>query len=793
MLKNHLILTWRSILRHKAYSSVMVAGLAIGMAGCLLIAFWVQDERRFDTFHEKGARVYRVVSDWTKYDWDGMPGTPSPLAEAVQKQLPAVERAARMAWHERTVFRYKDKVSYESRGIIVDPSFFEIFTFPLLRGEGAEALSGPDDILVTETLAGKYFGGEDPVGKTIEVEGRPWVVRGVLKAIPRASSLQFDYAHSFQFVDRLSGLARGWGAFNFGTFLLLKEGANPDLEGPKITEIAKLHQCPQVLTGVLFRLQGLGRIHLTPQAGAGPGLVLGDASTVVLFSAVAAFVLVIACINFINLATARLGLRAKEVGLRKTVGAGRFSIIRRFLGESFLLVGAATVLALALVVLLIPAFNRLSGKSLTLDLLQPGTLAVLAAVVGLTGIGAGLYPALAYSSIRPVAALKRELDRGRKGGWIRKILVVFQFALSLTLLISTVVVARQFRFMRTADAGFVKEDVVQIPVKENVGKSYEAFKSRILQDPSVLAVSGQAYSFAETTWRSSGNFDWEGRDPANNLDMVYTGIDFDYFETMKMRLLQGRTFSRDHASDSRNAVVLNETAVRKMGIVDPVGKRFSASKDQVATIIGVVADARFRTFHHEVDPCVFFIADIGAHTSTGLVTARIDGLKTSTALDHLRRAWTEFNPATPFEYRFLVDTYAHLYLAERRMAAVFRVFSGLAVFTAVLGLLGLAAFLAERRMREIGIRKVLGASAPGIVITLSGDMTKNVLAANLLAWPAGYLAAGALLKGFAYRVDLNIWNFALPALTVFVLAWVSVGLLAFRAAMADPVKALRYE
>jgi putative ABC transport system permease protein len=347
--------------------------------------------------------------------------------------------------------------------------------------------------------------------------------------------------------------------------------------------------------------------------------------------------------------------------------------------------------------------------------------------------------------------------------------------------------------MKTADAGFVKEDVIQIPVKENVGKSYEAFKSRLLQSPSILAVSGQSYSFAETTWRSSGNFDWEGRDPANNLDMVYTGIDFDYFETMKMRLLQGRTFSRDQASDLRNAVVLNETAIRKMRIADPVGKRFSASKDRVATIIGVVADARFRTFHHEVDPCVFYLDDIGAYTSTGLVTARIDGSKPSTALDHMRSAWTEFNPATPFEYRFLVDTYAHLYLAERRMAAVFRVFSGLAVFTAVLGLLGLAAFLAERRTREIGIRKVLGASAPGIVATLSGDMTKNVLAANLLAWPAGYFAAGALLKGFAYRVDLNIWNFALPALTVFVLAWVSVGLLALRAAMADPVKALRYE
>ena len=793
MFKNGLITAWRNIRKHKAYSAVLVAGLAIGMAGCLLIAFWVRDEMSYDKFHDNGERVFSIVSDWAKNNWDGMPGTPSPLAEAVRKQLPEVEQAARFSWQDRRVFRYRDKAFFENRGIIVDPSFFRIFSFPLVRGNWATAFGGPEDVVVTETMAAKYFGDEDPVGKTIDVEGRPWVVRGVMKDIPRHSTLQFDYANSFQFIGALSGYSQGWGAFNFGTFLLLKDGADPGAVGPKITDIGLKNESPQVKGGVRFRLRGLSKIHLIPITGAPAIMDLGDASIVLLFSVIAVFVLAIACINFINLSTARLGLRAKEVGLRKTLGAGRAAIVRRFFGESFFLVAAAAVLAVVLVALLIPAFNRLSGKSLSLDLLRPGALAVLAAVVGLTGIAAGLYPALVFSTIQPVRALKSGIDSGRRGAAFRKILVIFQFALSLTLLISTVIAVRQFRFMRTADPGFIRDNIVQIPVKENAGKSFEAIKARLGRNPAVLAVSGQSYSFAETTWRSSGNFDWEGRDPDNKIDMIYAGVDYGYFETMGMKILDGRPFSKDHASDSRDAFILNETAIRKMGIRDPVGKRFAVSKNRQGIIIGVVRDARFRTFHHDAEPYVFYVADMADHSGTGLLTVRIDGSKSAEALAHLRRVWEEFNSVTPFEYRFLEDTYAGLYRAERRMSSVFRVFAGLAMFIAVLGLLGLAAFMTERRTREIGIRKVLGASSPGIVVSMSGQLTRGVLAANIFAWPAAYFATNKLLQAYAYRIGLNAWSFAIPALAVIVLAWLAVGLLSLRAANIDPVKALRYE
>ena len=793
MFKNGLLTAWRNIRKHKVFSAINVVGLAIGMAGCLIIAFWVQDERGYDRFHQNIDHIFRVVSDWKTYNWDGMPGTPSPLAEAARGSLPEVERAARISWHERRVFRYKDKAFFENRGIIVDPSFFEIFSFPLVRGSWATAFGGPEDIVVTESMAAKYFGSEDPVGKSIDVEGRPWVIRGVLKNIPRRSTLQFDYANSFQFIGSLSGFATGWGAFNFGTFLLLKDGADAQAAARKITDIGMKAQSPHVKMGVQFRLQNMSRIHLIPAVDAPAVMAVGDAKIVFLFSLIAVFVLAVACINFINLSTARMSLRAKEVGLRKTLGAGRAAVIRRFFGESFVLVGAAAVLAMILVVLLIPAFNQLSGKSLRLDFGRPAVPATLAAVVFLTAIAAGLYPALVLSAFQPAKVLKGEVHSGRKGAALRKILVVFQFSLSIVLLISTFVIIRQFRFMRNAEAGFVKNGIIQIPIKENIGKSYEAAKARLLQNPAVLAVSGQSYSFAETTWRSKGNFDWEGRDPNNQLDMVYTGVDYGYFETMGMTILEGRAFSKDHPSDAREAYILNEKAVRDMGIKNPVGKRFAMSKERSGTIVGVVKDARLRSYHHEVDPRVFYVSNLSANSSTALFMIKIDESRSSQALTHIKRVWSEFNSITPFEYRFLDETYEMLYGAERRMAGVFRIFAGLAMFIAVLGLLGLAAFTAERRTREIGIRKVLGASSPGIVVSMAGQLTKGVLAANLIAWPAAYFAANKLLQGYAYRIGLNIGLFILPSLAVFCLAGLAVGLLSLRSANADPVKALRYE
>ncbi|MDH4271088.1 MAG: ABC transporter permease, partial [Candidatus Aminicenantes bacterium] len=514
---------------------------------------------------------------------------------------------------------------------------------------------------------------------------------------------------------------------------------------------------------------------------------------VYLFSVIAIFVLLIACTNFMNLSTARSGLRAKEVGLKKTVGAMRGEIIRQFFGESFLLVSVSALIALGLVYLLIPAFNSLSGKSLSLNLLRPEYLAGLAATILVTGLTAGFYPALVLSAFRPGKVLKGDFHSGRKGAAFRKILVVLQFSLSIMLLVSTVVIVRQFRYMRNAKLGFDKDNVVQVPVKENIGKDYETLKARLLQNPAVLAVTGQGYSFAETTNRSSGNFDWEGRNPGQGIDMIYCGVEYGFFEAMNMTILEGRAFSKDRSTDAREAFILNEQAVRKMGVKDPVGKWFSVSRNWKGTIIGVAKDVQFRSFHHKVEPCVFYITDLADATDMGLVLVKIDGNRTREALAHIRRVWSEFNAVSPFEFRFLDETYDRLYRDERRMSRVFTVFAGLAVFIACLGLFGLASFMAERRTKEIGIRKVLGASAGGVVVMISGQLTRWVLAANIIAWPVAYFAMNKLLQVYAYRASLSWPLFALPSLAAFILACLTVGFQCLRTARTNPADALRYE
>jgi putative ABC transport system permease protein len=793
MFKSYVKTAWRSIVKHKAYSAINVAGLAIGIACCLLILFWVQDELSYDRFHANAGRIYRVVSDWAKHDWNGMEGTPAPLAPAIQSELPEIEKAARLGTQNRMVFRCGDTAFYEDRGIIVDPSFFEIFSFPLIRGRWETAFTGPADMVITQALAEKYFGTEDPVGKTIEVDGRPRLVRGVLRDIPRNSTLQFDFAGSFAFLGQMSNFSSHWGAFNFSTFVLLRTEADPAAAGPKITGVGLSNKSPQVEAGARFRLQPLAGVHLDARPYQIAAVDLGDLKSVYLFSVIAVFVLLVACINFMNLATARSGLRAREVGMRKTVGASRGEVVRQFFGESFLLVGIAAVLAVALAALVLPAFNRLSGKAMTLDLLRPECAAGFAIVILVTGLAAGLYPAVFYSGLAPVQVLKGTFAPGRKGAAFRKALVVFQFSLSVLLLVVTVVLTRQFWGMRRADLGFDRQNIVQIPVKENIGKQYAAVKARLAAHSSVLAVTAQRYAFAETTWRSSGNFDWEGRAPDQTIDLIYAGVDYGYFEALGIPILEGRAFSKDQASDAGAAFILNEAAVRQMGLKDPVGKRFSVSKEQKGSIVGVAKNTQFLSFRFKEEPRLFYISGLADADDTGVVLVKVDGARVPEALAHIRRVWEEFNPISPFEFRFLDDVYAGLYRRESRTNRVFNGFAGLAVFIACLGLLGLASFTAERRTKEIGIRKVLGASSRGVATLIAGQLTKWVLAANLIAWPAAYLALNNLLRVYTYRTSLNVLVFALPSLAVFALAWLTVAALALKTTRADPVKSLRFE
>lgn len=789
MLQNYLKTAWRNIIRFKGYSFINVLGLALGMACCLMISFWVQDELGFDRFHRNGRHIFRVVSDWAKNDWKGIEGTPPPLGPAVKAQLPAVKQAARLYPAGRKVFRYREKSFYEDRGIIVDPQFFAIFSFPFRKGSWQTAFSGPDAIVITATMAARYFGDEDPLGKTILVEGQPRVVRGVLQPVPRQSTLQFDYA-----LPTGPGQSNpGWGAFIASTCLLLEDGADVSAAGQLITRIASRNGCPQVQDGASFRLQPLAEIHLDGRAYQQAVVNLGDSRYVYLFSVIAVLVLLVACINFMNLSLARARLRAREVGLRRVAGAGRGALAGQFFCESQVLVLVAAVIAMLLVWLLIPAFNQLSGKSLSLSLFRFEYLASLTAVILVTGFLAGAYPALILSGFRPAKALKGDIQSAGKDGAFRKILVVVQFSLSIVLLISAVAVISQFRFMRNTKPGYNKDNVVLLPVKEIAGKSYTAMKERWLLNPAVLAVTVQEYPFAETGYRSSGNWDWEGRLPGQELDMVYRGVEYGFFEAMDIALAAGRSFAKEYPGDCRGAVILNETAVRAMKIKDPAGRWFSLSKDDRRTIIGIARDVRYQTFHFKVEPEVYYLANPATEMSMGVIMIRIDGKNSPAALGHIQRVWEEFNTVSPFEYRFLDETYGRLYRDDLRMSWVFAIFSGLTVFIACLGLLGLALFMTGRRKREIGVRKVLGATTPGIVIMITRQLTKWVLAANLVAWPASYYALNKLFQGYVYRISPGWEIYLLPSLAVFLLVTGTVALQSLGTARTNPAGVLRNE
>ena len=799
MFRNHLLATLRNIRRQKLYSLINVLGLTLGAACAVLIMLWVQDERSFDRFHRNFREIYRVVADWPRNGWKGVNATPLPLGPLVKAAVPEVAEAVRVTGHSRLVFRYRDKMFYESRGIIVDPAFFEVFSFPFVKGDPKAAFGGPGDVVMTESLARKYFGDEDPLGKTLEVEGRPVVVTGVVSDAPPPSTLRFDFASSFAFVAELTQKSTHWGSFNFDTFLLLKKGADARRTGPKVTDVAGANNCPQVKAGASFRLQPLSELHLDARTYTRDTEILGDRRLVNLFSIVAAAVLLIACVNFMNLSTARSAARAREVGIRKAVGAGRSRLARQFLGESFLLTALAFGSAFGLSLLVMPAFNRLAGKSVGLDLADGRQLAGLAVAFLLTGLVSGSYPAVVLSGLRPVSSLRGQgapgTGAGRRGGGasFRRVLVVLQFVLSIALMIGTMAAHAQLRFIRRADLGFETRRIIQIPLKGSLARQYPVFKKELLSLPSVASVSAENYPFSSFTQRSAGNFDWEGREGRADLDMVYAGVDEDFFGTLGLEFVAGRPFSPDRPNDRSGAVILNEQAVAAMGIGQPVGKWFSAEKDERRTIVGVVRNAHFQSFHHPIEPRLFYLADFARAGDMGLALVKLKGNDVPAALASVRGVWARLNPGAPFEFSFLDQTYRDLYRKERTAVRVFNVFAGLAVLISCLGLFGLAAHTAERRTKEIGVRKVLGAGEAGLVLLLSKEFGRWVLLANVLAWPAGYVASQKLLGSFAYRTGVGLGVYLAAGLAALLVAGLTVCGQALRAARANPIESLRYE
>jgi putative ABC transport system permease protein len=782
MFKSHLKISWRVLRKNWTSSLLNIAGLAVGLAVAILIFFWVQDELAFDRFHANAGNLHRVYTDIAYSDGRTNVHALSyfPLARALKDDCPEVLEAVRIMEAQGVVISREDKAFSDDTIVLADPSFFSVFSFPLVKGDPETVLANPIGAVLTETSARKYFGDEDPVGKTLTVDGQIDVlVTGVARDVPDNSSIRFDMAVPFHFA--WGGPQRDepqhWGGNPLNTYVLLRPGSSlPGLEAKVTAAVTSRMNVPEGMT-VRMGLQPITRVHLHALDGGGPILV------VAVFAAVALLVLAVACFNFVNLTTARATTRTSEVGLRKVVGAGKADLVRQFFGESILVALLSFLLALALVATALPAFNALAGKRLTFQSVSNlAAVAGLAGIVLVTGVLAGLYPALFLSSLRPARLFKTAGRHRPKGTLSRKILVVAQSGISVFLILGTLTVHRQLGLLNTMDLGYDKANLLLVDLPEAARPRYEALKQELLRIP---GVSGVARS-AQTTDNISSTvsaLDWDGKDPAEKVSMNWDYVDYDYFETLGMTIVDGRSFSPDFPSDLGKAYVVNEEAVRLMGLESPVGSRLSMFRNE-GTIIGVVKNFNFRPLRHKIEPIVLGM-DPDWLPNMGSVFVRIAPGRIAESLRSVEATFGKLFPGTPYMSRFFDEMTARHYESERRMERIIGVFT--------LGLFGLASFSAERRTKEIGIRKVLGASAGKLASLLAGQFGNWVLLANVIAWPAAALVLTGWLRNYAYRVEMEPWLFVAAGALSLAVALLAVGFKALRVAAANPVDALRYE
>ena len=790
MFINYFKIALRQIKRQKGYSFINISGFAVGMACCILILLWVQDEFSYDKFHENADRIYRVIKIWRKGEIAHYATTPAPLAQALKEDIPEISNSARFDPAGQMTVAYDKKVFYENNVAYADPSYFELFTFPLTKGDPRTALSNPNSIVLTENMAHKYFGAEDAVGKTLRINNQyDFLVTGVMKNIPLNSHLQFDFLIPFIRIKEIQGRGQethvDWHNTAFYTYVLLEKNIPYQRVSEKISDYLKKH-IPES-TSSLY-LQPLKRIHLY-SSNLRLDIATGNITNIYIFSAMAFFILLIACINFMNLATARSGRRSKEIGMRKVIGASRGNLVKQFFGESLVLTFLVTVVAIAIVSNVLPVFNNLSGKDISLGaLLNINFILALISIAFLTGMLSGSYPALFLSSFRPVVVLKNSFRTGLKGALFRKVLVIFQFSLMIILIIGTIVIYNQLEYIQNSKLGFDKEHLIFLAMNEDVRLRYEPFKNDLLQNPDILNVTASSSLPFWGTDIATEDVNWEGKIPAEDFLMRGVGVDYDFIETLKIEMAEGRNFSREFSTDQRN-YILNSSAVKAMKLQSPLGKKLTLM-GKTGSIIGIVKDYHFKPLNLLLEPLVLRLYE---PQWLNFIYVRIRPEAISGTLKYMENRWKQFFPGVPFQYSFVDQTLANVYLSVERIGSLLRYFSILAIVIACLGLFGLSAYIAEQRTKEIGIRKVLGATVPGVALLLSKEFIKWVLIANLMAWPVAYFVMKDWLNNFAYRTHLGLDIFILSGLLAFAIALLTVSFQSIKAALTNPVDNLRYE
>ena len=805
MFSNYLKIAFRDIARHKGFAFINIAGLAVGMASCMLIFMWVQDELRYDRHHEKHDRIYRVTRAFLNEDGSTrmhFGHVAYPIAPLLKQDFPAITQTVRLLDMSATLVMADEKRFEETRFFFAEETVFDVFSFQMIEGRADEALNEPFSVVLTQETARKYFGDDNPTGRTLTVElfdkRVDLTVRGVIASMPEQSHFHPDFLASLKTWDAVTdndpavdASIKDWGTNIYPTYILLSE--NGDAAELKRHLGAFLDRyVPTWMSPTKLRLQRLTDIHLYSHLDSEIE-ANGDVAYVYFFSITALLILLIACINFMNLATARSARRAREIGLRKVVGAHRSQLIRQFLGESCLMAVLAMGLAVLLVFMMLPSFNQFIQKDLTLDVWSSGPFALgLIVITGVVGLIAGLYPAVFLSGFEPVTVLKGRLGERVGKFSFRTVLVVFQYAVSIVLIIGLGVVTQQLDHLRSVRLGFDKEHVLVLPFDEGLTSRLAALKNQLQAHPDIVTVTAAKHLPSDQLGDNDIAYTIRG-DSLERVSFIIAmlRVDHDYIPTFGMSLAAGRNFSKERASDSTQAFILNETAARKLGWAsaqEAVGQRF-AYFGRRGEIIGVLKDVHFESLHQEIAPMLMLISPYGLQQIA--VRIRPGGLPG--ALAFLRERWQALRPDHPFTYHFLDEKFDQLYASEEKLRQMYGVFAFLAIFIACLGLWGLAAYTAERRTREIGIRKVMGASVSRVVVVLSQDFTRWVLLANVLAWPAAYLLMNRWLEGFASRAAMGWQPFVLAGAGVLLVALLTVSYQALKAALANPIDALKHE
>ncbi|MBN2357428.1 ABC transporter permease [candidate division KSB1 bacterium] len=789
MIKNYLITAVRNITKHRGYSLINILGLAIGMACCILILLWVLDELSYDRFHSRSKQLYRLVSeDYSGGEVMKSAGSPAPIGPALLNTCPDVVDFTRLqsgwsGWY----LHYGEKNFMTERLACADPSFFDMFDYTFIHGDGKTALKERYSVVLTERLARKCFGDENPVGKVMQMHNQDMTVTGVIADPPRNSHIQFDYIFPIiNMTQWRESQIESWKYTQFATYIELSPKSDPDRVDAQITKLVKSN-LPDAKVKV--HLQPLRDIHLHSKEMNSWMIVYpnpGDIQYIYIFTLIALCILILACINYMNIATARASTRAREIGVRKVTGAVQKDLLMQFMGESLFITSMAFILAILLVEILLPLFSALTGKTYSHVLfLQADIILLSGAVILFTALLAGGYPALYFAAFRPVEIFKSMAPRSlQRGGGVRRWLVVGQFAFTTILIVLTLTMYRQIYYIQTKDLGFNPENIIHFAGYGEYRGNYQATKNELLQNPDIIGVCNAfPPSFG---LRSTTEVSWEGKDSNHELLMHSDIGDYDFKEIFNLRMAAGRYYSRQYGSDTANFVV-NETAIKAMALKNPIGKRFTF-RGKTGAIIGVVKDYHGGSLREPIQPKVIELSQQGF-----FIIVKYRSGSQAGVLRFLEQRWKKFVPGYPFRYRFLDEEIAGRYDNDRRIGKIFTYASILAIFIACLGLFGMASFMAERRTKEIGIRKVLGASANGLLTLLSKDFIKWVFIANVIAWPIAYFIANKWLQGFAYRVSLGWGVFLLALVLALLISMATVAYQAIRVAGENPVRALRYE